>query len=50
MIIGAGMLALPQLPVRSGWILSTLLLVLSGVAVQESAQQLWKTLMAADVT
>ena len=51
-IIGAGILALPQLPLRSGWILASTLLVISGLAVQESSMQLWKALMAgkSDVT
>eukprot|EP00438_Fugacium_kawagutii_P019824 Skav227919 [mRNA] locus=scaffold146:165728:170016:+ [translate_table: standard] len=47
-IIGAGILALPQLPTRSGWILSPLLLVISGLAVQEACKQLWKAMMAAN--
>lgn len=47
-IIGAGILALPQLPTRSGWILSPLLLVISGLAVQEACIQLWKAMMTAN--
>lgn len=48
-IIGAGILVLPQLPQRSGFVLAALLLVISGLAVQESSIQLWKALMAANV-
>lgn len=47
-IIGAGILALPQLPQRSGFVLAALLLVIGGLAVQESSIQLWKALMAAN--
>ena len=47
-IIGAGVLALPQLPQRSGFVLAALLLVIGGLAVQESSIQLWKALMAAN--
>lgn len=47
-IIGAGILALPQLPKRSGFVVAALLLVISGLAVQESSIQLWKALMAAN--
>ncbi|CAJ1461090.1 unnamed protein product [Effrenium voratum] len=45
-IIGAGILALPQLPARGGWVLCPLLLILCGFAVHESALQLWKGFMA----
>ena len=45
-IIGAGILALPQLPKRSGFVLCALLLVIGGLAVQESSIQLWRALMA----
>ncbi|CAK8997882.1 Amino acid transporter AVT1C (AtAvt1C) [Durusdinium trenchii] len=44
-IIGAGILALPQLPRRCGWVLSALMLLISCSAVQEAALCLCRALI-----
>lgn len=42
--IGVGILALPQLPVRCGYILASLCLALAGLGVHEACLQLWRGL------
>mmetsp|Transcript_50237 Transcript_50237/g.117235 ORF Transcript_50237/g.117235 Transcript_50237/m.117235 type:complete len:469 (+) Transcript_50237:13-1419(+) len=45
-LIGAGIMALPQLPVRGGWVLSPLILLMVMLTTAESALQMWKAFMA----
>ncbi|CAE7753801.1 AVT1C [Symbiodinium sp. CCMP2592] len=45
-VIGAGIMALPQLPRRGGWVLSSLILVLVLLSSVESGLHMWKAFMA----
>lgn len=45
-VIGAGIMALPQLPLRSGWVLSSLILVLVLLSSVESGLHMWRAFMA----
>jgi len=47
-VIGAGVMALPQLPMKGGIILSFVCLVLCGAAITESGMAMWKGIMAAN--
>ena len=45
-VIGAGIMALPQLPLRGGWVMSSLILLLVVLAASESGLLMWKAFMA----
>ena len=49
-VIGAGIMALPQLPLRGGWLMSSLILLLVVVCSMESGLYMWKAFMASQAS
>ena len=47
-VIGAGIMALPQLPLRGGWVLSALILLVVILSTAESGLHMWKAFMASE--